>query len=310
MALGGTWIVGAEVPLEKPWRGLARLARLIAGPIRECLDAAPEAEPENIPLLLGVAEPERPGRIAELDQELLPLVQELVEVRFHHPASRLVPMGRVAGAVGVREAARLVNAGGFARVIVAGVDSYLIAATLAEFDDCDRLLTERISNGFIPGEAGAAVVVGPDDNASGLRIRSLGLAIERATINGEEPLRGDGLAEACRQVLKETGLGLHQIDYRIADCSGEQYCFKDASLALARSIRVPTGFQDLWLPTECLGETGAAAVPCMLGIALWAALKGYAPGPLVFIHGGSDDGKRAAMILDGRGLSSHQHDAA
>ena len=28
MARGGDWIIGAEVPLEEPWRGLPRLARL------------------------------------------------------------------------------------------------------------------------------------------------------------------------------------------------------------------------------------------------------------------------------------------
>ena len=59
----GPWIVGAAVPLEEPWRGLARLARLVAGPIRECLDAVPDVAPENIPLLLGTPEQHRPGRL-------------------------------------------------------------------------------------------------------------------------------------------------------------------------------------------------------------------------------------------------------
>ncbi|MBD0272957.1 MAG: hypothetical protein ICV73_13655, partial [Acetobacteraceae bacterium] len=157
MARGGAWIVGAEVPLEEPWRGLPRLARLVAGPLRECLDCAPETAPGEIPLLLGVAEPARPGRLAGLDQELLPLAQEVLGERFHPEASRLIPMGRVSGAVGIREAAKLVNEKRFRRVIVAGVDSLLVAATLASFEERDRLLTERNSNGFIPGEAGAAV---------------------------------------------------------------------------------------------------------------------------------------------------------
>jgi 3-oxoacyl-[acyl-carrier-protein] synthase I len=299
MGLGGAWIVGAEVPLEQPWRGRGRLARLVAGPIRECLDAAPEAEPESMPLLLGVAEPERPGRLAELDQELLPLVQELLGVRFNHAASRLVAMGRVAGAVGIREAARLVNEEGFTRVIIAGVDSYLVAQTLAAYDRRDRLLTERNSNGFIPGEAGAAVLVGPDDGTPGLRVRSLGLAVEDATIESDAPLRGDGLTDAYRQALEAVGIGLHQIGYRIGDLTGEQYWFKEAALAEARLLRVRSEFQDIWHPSDCVGEIGAAATPCFLGVAYWGAAKGYASGPLALAQAANDDGRRIAMVLDG-----------
>ena len=222
MAMGGTWIVGAAVPLEEPWRGLARLARLVAGPIRECLDAVPDVAPENIPLLLGTPEQHRPGRLTGLDQELLSRLELLLGVQFNREASRLIAMGRVAGAIGVREAARLVNSERYQHVIVAGVDSYLIASTIAAFDEHDRLLTERNSNGFIPGEAGSAVLIGADDGALGLRIRSLGQAVEDAPIESDKLLRGDGLAEAYKQALDAAGLGLHQIDYRIADLTGEQ----------------------------------------------------------------------------------------
>ncbi len=299
MAQGGTSIVGAMVPLKEPWRGVARLARLIIGPIRECLNAVPEASPETTPLLLGVAEPQRPGRLSGIDRELLPSLQKLLGVEFHSGASRLLPMGRIAGAVGVREAARLVNELGIRHVIVAGVDSYLVGPTLAAFESRDRLLTERNSNGFIPGEAGAAVLVGLDDGAAGLRIRSLGLAKESATIEDEEPLRGYGLSDAYRQALNASGLRLHQIDYRIGDLTGEQYWFKEAALAEARVLRTRSEFQDIWHPADCVGEIGAAATPCCLGVAYWAAQKGYAPGPLGLAQAGNDDGRRIAMVLDG-----------
>ena len=60
------------------------------------------------------------------------------------------------------------------------------------------------------------------------------LAVEKATIESDEPLRGDGLAAAYRQALDAAGLGLHEIDYRIADLSGEQYWFKEAASLLPR----------------------------------------------------------------------------
>jgi 3-oxoacyl-[acyl-carrier-protein] synthase-1 len=301
VARGGTWIVGAEVPAEASCRGLRRLARLAASAVRECFDAEADFRPEEIPVLVGVAEEGRPGRVAGLNGALLPLMEEALGLRLH-AASRVISMGRVAGAIGVREAAEIIGGQGFRRVIVAGTDSYLAAATLDAFDGRDRLLTDRNSNGFVPGEASAAVLLGADDGGPGLSIRSLGFALERATIEGDEPLRGEGLAAAYRQALGAAGLGLHEIDWRIADFSGEQYWLKEAALALARVMRVRREFQDIWHPADCVGEIGAAATPCLLGVTYWAARKGYAPGPLVLAQAGNDDGRRAVLVLDARGL--------
>ena len=92
---------------------------------------------------------------------------------------------------------------------------------------------------------------------------------------------------------------MHEIDYRIADLSGEQYRFKEASLALSRLIRAKREQQALWHPADCVGETGAAAVPLMLGVALTAARKRYAPGPMGLLQAANDDGRRIALVLDG-----------
>ena len=57
---------------------------------------------------------------------------------------------------------------------------------------------------------------------------------------------------------------------------------------------------DIWHPADCIGEVGAAALPCMLGVALYAMRKRYAPGPAVLAHLGNDDGKRVALVLAAR----------
>src|SRR5688572_15736094 len=56
------WIMGCPVPLGQPWRGRAKLAQLVVSPIRECLALAADTKPGAIPLLLCVAEEDRPGR--------------------------------------------------------------------------------------------------------------------------------------------------------------------------------------------------------------------------------------------------------
>ena len=44
-------------------------------------------------------------------------------------------------------------------MLIAGVDSYLTAATLAAYQERDRLLGSHCQDGFIPGEGAAAVLV-------------------------------------------------------------------------------------------------------------------------------------------------------
>lgn len=299
MARGGEWIIGAEVPLEEPWRGPPRLARLVEGPLRECL-AATDRRPETIPVLLCVAEPDRPGRLGGLDRELLAEVQALLGVGLD-PRSRTVPMGRVGAAVGIREASRLVNERAAERVIVAGVDTYLVAETLRALDERHRLLTPANSDGLIPGEAGAALLLGPGDAGPGLAVRSLGLGVERATIESGEPLRADGLTAAFRQALADAGLAMAQIGYRIGAMSGEQYWFKELDLATSRLLRGRHEFMDLWHPADGVGETGAASLPCCLAVAWAAARKGYAAGDPALVCAGNDDGRRAALILSAGG---------
>ncbi len=291
----GVWILGAEVPLEEPWRGLARHTQLLKGPLEECFNACADVSPEDIPVLFCVAEKERSGRIADLETRL---GQEMVSLLGHglHPASRTIAYGQVAGAVGLRDARKLIESGEVPFVILAGVDSFLLAQTLRAYDQTDRLLTEENSDGFIPGEAGAAVVLGPS-RGRGLALIGLGFGAEEAAIGSGQPLRADGLMSAMSQSLDEAGIALNQVHYRIADLSGEQYYFKEAALAHTRLFRGTEDVEDIWHPADGFGYTGAAAIPLMLGVSLTAGQKDYAPGPVVLAHAAHDDGRRAAMIL-------------
>ncbi len=300
IARGGEWIIGSAVPLEQPWRGTAKLIKLLAGPVRECLELVADAAAEPVPLLLCVAERERPGRLDGLDNALFHEVQRELGITLHAD-SEMFADGRVGGALALRLARKLLYRveAPHRHVIVAGVDTLLVGGTLTAYDERDRLLSGRNSNGFIPGEAGAAVLLTRADRVAGdaLVCTGLGFARETATIEAEEPLRADGLAAAIKGALAEAETSIAAIDYRLADISGEQYGFKEASLAFSRLLRVRKETFDIWHPADCIGEVGAAALPCMLGVALAAMRKRYAPGPAVLAHLGNDDGKRAALVL-------------
>ncbi|KNH29520.1 3-oxoacyl-ACP synthase [Pseudomonas syringae] len=299
---GGEWLIAASVPLEQPWRGRTKLIKMAARAIAEALQSTPCVDPEKTPLLLGVAEADRPGRLDGLDgldNGLLHAIEAELGLRFH-PSSNVIARGRVSAAVALLNARTLIYQGGHHHVLIAGVDSFLNGPTLAAFEARERLLTRQNSNGFIPGEGAAAVVLAAPvaSEEPQLACIGLGFGMEKATVEAENiPLRADGLTQAVRAALSEAGCGLEQMDYRLTDISGEQYYFKEASLALSRSLRVRKEFFHLWHPADCIGEVGAAIGPAMLAVALAASRKGYGEGPNIFCHLGNDAGERAAAML-------------
>jgi 3-oxoacyl-[acyl-carrier-protein] synthase-1 len=293
----GEWIVGAPVLLEAPRWGHARLVEMLAMSVRESMEGL-GAEPGALPLLLCVAERERPGRAERVEYELLMELQREINYRFH-PSSSIIPHGRVSVVAALIQARKLIYEQNHPHVLVAGVDSLLVGASLAALEAQDRLLTGQNSNGFIPGEAAAAVVLGRP-SASGakeLLCTGIGFGVEPATRDSGEPLRGDGLTHAIKTALADAACEMHDLDYRITDISGEQYYFKEAVLALSRTLRQRKERFAIWHPADCIGEVGAAIGPAVLAVAKAACDKGYSDGPNILCHWGNDVGKRGAAIL-------------
>jgi 3-oxoacyl-[acyl-carrier-protein] synthase I len=296
MGSDGEWIMAHQVPLEQPWRGRAKLAKMAAMAIAECLDQVPTESWPSIPLLLCVAEPERPGRLDGLEDQLLLEVEQELAVKFA-PESGVIPRGRISAIRALAEARRFLYAGNAPQVLIAATDSLLTWPTLSVYERDDRLLTPSNSNGFMPGEAGGALLVGRPERGSELLCTGIGFGVEKAHIDSGEPLRADGLATAIKGALTDAGCALHDLDYRITDISGEQYYFKEAALALSRILRSRKEEFDIWHPAECVGEIGAAAGIAVLSVALAAGRKAYSLGPLILSHGANDSGRRSAAIL-------------
>jgi 3-oxoacyl-[acyl-carrier-protein] synthase-1 len=296
---GGEWIIGAQAPLDQPWRGLPKLVHMVVPAIRECLAFAGQVRQQEIPLILCVAEKERPGRLEGLDDELFETVQIELGFRFH-PSSGTLAKGRVGGAIALQMAQRIIHEQSRPLCMIAGVDTFLVAATLAVYEEKSRLLTRQNSNGFIPGEAGGAVLVGPAGNSNEPELRCLGIGTgqERATVDSEEPLRGDGLVQAIKAAFDTTGCLIDDLDYRITDSNGEQYWFKEATLALDRILRKRKELFEIWHPADCLGEIGAAIGPCVTAIALQAARRNYAFGRGPLCHFSAENSERLAVVLN------------
>lgn len=289
---------GAKVSLPQWWEGLGKLAELAAPAVYECLRAAEPEAPHEIPILLGVADPGRPARVAGLEENLLGEIERRLELP-RHPASAVFPHSQVGCVHALAQAERILADGKANLCIVVGVDSFLTQKVLDAYRERRRLMTATNSNGFFPGEAAAAVLVGAANTRSNeLRIIGSALGHEPATIESTKPLRGVGLTQVVKAALAEAGVPLQDVAFRLTDLTGEHYKFKEALFA---SVRLNGGSRsdvlDLWHPIEYLGEVGAAILPCLLAWAFHAGQFGYAPGRLALCHVGSDDGQRAALVL-------------
>jgi len=297
----GEWLMGCEVPFPQPWRGEKRLLKMAARAIAECLAGFDRDSCEATPLLLCLAESGRPGRIVDDDARFFEALEDELGMRFH-PDSAVIARGRVSAGVALLRARQLIGEGRAAQVAIAASDSLLDGAALADCEQRDRLLTSGNSDGFIPGEGAAALLVeGMGVHTDGqLVCRGLGFAVEKAHVDSEEPLRADGLTAAIRQSLQEAGCGESILQFKIIDASGGQYAFKEASLAFGRIDRTKRTEFDVWHPADCIGEVGATIGLVMIAVLKAACEKAYAKGEHVLLHLGNEDGRRASMIFSWR----------
>lgn len=294
-------VVGATVPCLHPELQFGpRLIQMLAMALRDCLSSMPGAALQQIPLLIGLAEPERPGGGGRLAGSIIAQIQEKLGISFHSTLSTAIPRGHTAGFEGLRIARKILQETDVPGCLVCGVDSYLNASSLCWLDQGWRLKRENNTDGVIPGEAAAAVYVGRPAFAQGGKAAVVGLGFgqETAHVLSEEPLLGLGLTAATRQALAESGWGFHEIDLRLADVTGENHGFRELALAGARLARiVRSESQPLWHAAESIGDTGAAAGVIQLAMASAAWNRSYAPGPRAVCFTSSVMGQRAVAAL-------------
>lgn len=296
----GEPIVGAAVPgLDWALSATARLLKLVTRCLMDIVEGQPNIDWERVPLMVCLAEPQRPWAGADLAMSIRAHVQEMPGVRFHPQGVRLFASGHSAGFQALHAARALIGSGQAEACVVCGVDSFINAATLLWLDRDFRLKTPANRDGVIPGEAAAVVLL--EATAGGdttVEVTGLGFGLEEAPILSQEPLLGRGLALAARAALAQARIGFHDIDLRLSDVTGELYGFKELPLVEGRLMRVVRKeAQLLWHWAEAIGDTGAAAGVAQLVLADEAFRKGYAPGKHALCLTSSVAGERAVAVL-------------
>lgn len=296
--LAGEWIQGCKVPMEEPWGGLAKLVKMLIMALEECVTNGKIALSE-VPILLCLSEKNRLGWHPEIKYQLLNAVQDELGVKFHK-ATQVFEVGRIGGLVAFNHARNMIYQQGFEQVLIAGVDSLLNIKYLKMLEEKQRLLTSLNSNGFVPGEAASVVLVSKLAKADRKQLLLLGqgFAVEPITIDTENlPFKAEGMVNAVRKSLENSGVSMDEVGFRIVDVSGEQYLFKEAALVVAKLYRgrdrdvIP-----VWIPNEYIGEVGAATVGIGVASIKTAFEKGYDEGSTVLQHCSNDNGQRGAAI--------------
>jgi 3-oxoacyl-[acyl-carrier-protein] synthase-1 len=237
---------------------------------------------------------------AQSAHELAKILSEKTGTAVNGDVLRIISEGAYGSYRALADARTLLLTNQCEAVVVCAADSLVTAPTLLRLSEQRRLLTSENSDGVIPGEAGACVVLTRRAKQACGAILGLGFGREPALQDNEIPLRADGLVAAARSALDEASLRMHDMDYRLSDAAGEGYHFKEQALVVGRVLRERKEVFPLWLAAETLGAVGAASGLCNLVWALRSFARGVAPGPRALAWAGNDGSDRSAVVIEGR----------
>lgn len=299
----GEPIIGAPATEAVPNRqGYKRLAPLLSQAISECITHGftknRKARNPQV-LFVTIDYPHRPDYPQDLPQQVIEETKSILGYRFPRQFN-IFSTGKTGFFRAIEEARQLFKTTEIDNCVVASVDSLLNGSALHWLEENERLKTEDNSDGVIPGEAAAALWLSRahKNQPSMLNIRGLGFGEETSVLEEDAPNCAIGLAEALRNALTDSGMALHEIDFRVAGITGERLEFMEALTALARIQRIHKDNFLLWVPAEKLGDVGAALAACMMVVTAVAFEKGYAPGQSALLYVSSlNSPERAACVV-------------
>lgn len=292
-----------------PWldiglAGVDRFEALLFPAVDEALSVLQGPPPAGSRWALALALPSaRPGLAPDLARELMARL-----TRRHKPlfsSAAVFEAGHAAGLLGIHAAFTKLSQGTLDACVVAGVDSWLEPETLEWLEQCDQLHSAGPLNnawGFIPGEAGAALLLMRESvvQTVGLEVLAAvlatGIAMEPKRIKTETVCTGGGLTEAFRAALAALPAGAKVSDI-YCDMNGEPYRADEFGFTALRTKDYFESASGFIAPADCWGDVSAAGGPLHLMLSCAAARKGYAKGPLAFAWASAELGERAACLL-------------
>jgi 3-oxoacyl-[acyl-carrier-protein] synthase I len=291
-----------------PWidiglSGADRLEQLLFPTIDQALEPIMSTRtPLKVALALGLPSP-RPGLPDDIHHQILGRINKRFSQRFGTVAA--FAAGHAAGLIAVQAATTKLAQGALDACVVAGVDSYIDPLTLEWLEECDQLHSAGPLNnawGFIPGEAGSALLLMRESAAAAAQLQPLalilgtGAATEAKRIKTETVCIGEGLTQAFRAALTSLPTGMKITDV-YCDMNGEPYRGDEFGFTALRTKEYFESPSDFVAPADCWGDVAAAGGQLHLMLATVAGSKGYAKGNLAFVCASGELGERAATLI-------------
>ncbi|NIA00892.1 hypothetical protein [Massilia sp. CCM 8734] len=295
--------------------GNERAQRWIEYAIRDCMTQMKEPtslfDTARTAIIMLVADQSRPHSDSAISAEnmcivMKSLAQEIFQSDKEKTANlhnfTVLTEGRAGLGMALFKAAQILINEDIDQVLLIGVDSYLNAADINSNLHQNRLCTTENSDGFVPGEAAAALLLCRTISGSnGLHIRGVGIAHEPGRHDGSIPCRSQGLTAAIRAACGQANIHPTDLDFYINDQNGESFFSQDSTNALMRVMFGGGKLVHLTLADK-IGDVGAAAGPSMLA---WLhRLLSHpvdTPGRLGLAHLANDDGTRCAVVIQYNG---------
>ncbi|MFP2930447.1 hypothetical protein ACLESO_35665 [Pyxidicoccus sp. 3LG] len=257
--------------------------------------------PAPPPLLLALPETPASG-VEALGPDFLSHLARQTGVAFDVRRSQLFRQGRAGGLLALQRGLELLAARQAEYVYVGGVDTYLDLRMLIGLEREKRLLTPASTEGFIPGEGAAFLLLGLPRTAkdAGMEVLAhvlgVGTGSEEGHLYSERPHLGDGLADSLRALFAGLPPKLPRVETVYAGMNGERLWGREWGVAYLRNAEHLQENPRMEHPVEFIGDPGAALGTLMAGLAAIGLQKGYRQGPCL-LWCGSDRAERAAALL-------------
>jgi 3-oxoacyl-[acyl-carrier-protein] synthase-1 len=289
----GDPITGALAPLSTRHGRLDRIAGLGRLALADCADGLPPS-PLALPVILCAADS------ADLDGAETTLLEAILAgapFPVDRARSRVIARGKEALPEALTVVARLLAGREVAGCLLVGADSLIAPKRLRRLVR-DGLVQDGInSDGFLPGEGAAALLLAPHaDRGTKAIVAGIGGARDAALAKGDAAT-GRAIGDALVQALADARLKPALLSAAVHDLAGQYALSEEMALAMARPPLASLPALKMIQPAIATGQTGAASGVLSLAAAAFFLEHGIAGEVAAALFTSPGPSRSAAIVV-------------
>ncbi len=304
----GRPVIGAPAMIGDDIHGIDRLRVLALMALQDCLGDRLLHPP--LPVIVCAPALEPFGRDASW---LLQRLLDDADLAFDPEGSRIIASGRGTLLDALALAEQRLSSQEWPACFLVGVDSLVAPARLAREVEAGRVAGPGNATGFIPGEAGAALLLSlRADAGSAAIIAGVGRCDGGAAFNTTAAV----LADAAERALASAQVAAAMLGAICHDGPGDWPQLEEMALADARPPMSLAPQAPRFIPSISTGEVGAAAGVLSLALVALLLSKGVLHRPALAMFAADGPARAAAVVAPAnlratpRLTSDHLNDAA